>query len=212
MLIQLHKNATTTPAIRDYIRTCGKPVRTLARELKLNVGTVRKWRGRQDAQDVSHQPHSLQTTLSRPQELLVVELRKTLLLSLDDLTAITRKHICPEASRSAIGRLLGREGVSRLADLIPREEGEAAPKKTFKDYAPGYLHIDLKELPQMPDENRESYLCVAIDRASRWVYFEVLPDLCPRGYKTAQGTHDFLLRLAKACPFTRRAQARSRRF
>ena len=115
MLIQLHKNATTTPAIRDYIRTCGKPVRTLARELGLNVGTVCKWRGRQDAQDVSHQPHSLQTTLSRPQELLVVELRKTLLLSLDDLTAITRKHICPEASRSAIGRLLGREGVSRLA-------------------------------------------------------------------------------------------------
>ena len=47
----------------------------------------------------------------------------------------------------------------------------------------------------MPDEDRESYLCVAIDRASRWVYFEVLPD------KTAQGTHDFLLRLAKACPF-----------
>ena len=78
---------------------------------------------------------------------------------------------------------------------MPTEEGEAAPKKTFKDYVPGYLHIDLKELPQMPDENRKSYLCVAIDRASRWVYFEILPD------KTAKGTHDFLNLPARVCPF-----------
>lgn len=195
MLIQLHKNAKTTPSMRDYIRTCGKPIKILARELQLNVGTVRKWRESTSSQDASHQPHTLNTTLSRSQELLVVELRKTLLLSLDDLTAITRRHICPEASRSGLGRLLQREGVSRLADLVPREEGEAAPKKTFKDYAPGYLHVDLKELPQMPDESRKSYLCVAIDRASRWVYFEVLPD------KAAQGTHDFLLRLTQVCPF-----------
>ena len=47
----------------------------------------------------------------------------------------------------------------------------------------------------MPDETSKSYLCVAIDRASRWVYFEILPD------KTAQGTHDFVQRLTQACPF-----------
>lgn len=195
MLIHLHKKATTTPATRDHIRTCGKPVKTLARELNLNAGTVRKWRGREDNRDASHRPHNMRTTLSRPQELLVVELRRTLLLSLDDLVAITQKHICDAASRSGIARLLVREGVSRLADLVPAEESAAKPKKTFKDYAPGYLHIDLKELPQMPDETRKSYLCVAIDRASRWVYFEILPD------KTAQSTQGFVQRLAKACPF-----------
>jgi transposase InsO family protein len=195
MLIHLHKKATTTPAIRDYIRTCGKPIKTVARELNLNAATVRKWRERKSVQDASHRPHRMQTTLSRPQELLVIELRRTLLLSLDDLTAITRRYIHAEASRAAIGRLLKREGISRLADLLPTEAGEAAPKKTFKDYAPGYLHIDLKELPQMPDESRESYLCVAIDRASRWVYFEILPD------KTAKGTQGFIERLAKVCPF-----------
>ena len=195
MLIHLHKKATTTPAIREYIRTCGKPIKVLARELKLNLATVRKWRGRESVQDASHRPHRMNTTLSRSQELLVIELRRTLLLSLDDLVAITRAHLCPHASRAAIGRLLAREGISRLADLMPVAEGEAAPKKTFKDYAPGYLHIDLKELPQMPDESRRSYLCVAIDRASRWVYFEILPD------KTAQGTQGFVERLAKACPF-----------
>jgi hypothetical protein len=170
MLIRLHKKATTTPAVRDDIRICGKPIKTLARELNLNVATVRKWRERESGQDASHRPHRLQTTLSRSQELLVVELRRTLLLSLDDLTAITRAHIYPQASRAAIGQLLKREGLSRLAELMPVGEGEAAPKKTFKDDAPGYLHIDLKTLPQMPDESRESYLCVAIDRASRWVY------------------------------------------
>lgn len=195
MLIRLHQKATTTPAIREYIRTCGKPVKALARELKLNVGTVRKWRGRADTQDASHRPLRMQTTLNPAQETLVVELRRTLLLSLDDLTAITRAHIHPDASRAALGRLLQREGVSRLADLMPMAEGETAPHKTFQDYAPGYLHIDLKELPRMPDEADQSYLCVAIDRASRWVYFEILPD------KTAQGTRGFLQRLAAACPF-----------
>jgi transposase InsO family protein len=195
MLIRLHKKATTTPAIREYIRDCGKPVKALARELNLNVGTVRKWRGREDAQDASHRPHTMQTTLSPAQEALVVELRRTVLLSLDDLVAVTRAHIHPGASRAAVGRLLKREGVSRLADLLPAEEGGAAPKKTFKDYAPGYLHIDLKELPRMPDEADKTYLCVAIDRASRWVYFEILPD------KTAQGTRGFLERLAENCPF-----------
>jgi transposase-like protein len=195
MLIRLHKKATTTPAIREYIRTSPKGVKALARELNLNPGTVRKWRGREDTQDASRRPHKMQTTLSPAQEALVVELRRTVLLSLDDLVAVTRAHIHPDASRAAIGRLLAREGVSRLADLMPAEEGGAKPKKTFKDYAPGYLHIDLKELPRMPDEADKSYLCVAIDRASRWVYFEILPD------KTAQGTKGFLERLAAACPF-----------
>lgn len=195
MLIHLHKKATTTPAIREYIRTCGKPIKVLARELNLNVNTVRKWRGREESQDASHRPHHLQTTLSPAQETLVVELRRTLYLSLDDLVAVTREHIHPQASRAALGRLLKREGVSRLADLIPRAEGETGPVKTFKDYAPGYLHIDLKELPRMPDEADKSSLAVAIDRASRWVYFEVLPD------KTAQGTRAFVERLAAVCPF-----------
>lgn len=144
MLIRLHKKATTTPAIREYIRTCGKPIKVLARELNLNVATVRKWREREETQDASHRPQRMHTPLSPAQETLVVELRRTVLLSLDDLTAITRAHIHPEASRAAIGRLLKRAGVSRLADLIPVEAGAVTPKKTFKDYAPGYLHIDLR--------------------------------------------------------------------
>ncbi len=196
MLINLHKKATTTPATRDYIRTSGKPVKTLARELNLHPNTVRKWRGRKTNQDASHRPHTMQTTLTRKQELLVIELRCMLLLSLDDLTAIVKEYINSMASRSGISRLLVREGISRLTDLIPKEEADnKKPIKTFKDYAPGFVHIDLKTLPKMPDEDRCSYLAVAIDRASRWVYFEVLPN------KTAKNTQGFVERLVEKAPF-----------
>ena len=35
--------------------------------------------------------------------------------------------------------------------------------KPFKTYEPGYLHVDVKYLPQMQDETRRRYLFVAID-------------------------------------------------
>jgi hypothetical protein len=38
---------------------------------------------------------------------------------------------------------------------------------------PGFLHIDIKNLPLMPDETARRYLFVAIDRATRWVYIEI---------------------------------------
>jgi hypothetical protein len=57
--------------------------------------------------------------------------------------------------------------VSDLRDLVEQESGVPAVKKTFKDYEPGFLHIDIKYLPQMPDETARRYLFVAIDRATR---------------------------------------------
>lgn len=44
--------------------------------------------------------------------------------------------------------------------------------KTFKDYAPGYVHVDINYLPAIADEKGRPYLSVAIDRASQWVYLE----------------------------------------
>ncbi|MDC8757115.1 integrase core domain-containing protein, partial [Janthinobacterium fluminis] len=42
-------------------------------------------------------------------------------------------------SRSGIARLLKREGMARLEDVIPKAEGETiSAKKTFKDYEPGF--------------------------------------------------------------------------
>ena len=59
---------------------------------------------------------------------------------------------------------------------------------------PGYVHIDVKYLPQMADERSRSYLFVAIDRATRWVFVAV------KGNKTAASARSFLKALHRACP------------
>ncbi len=172
MNLNLHRHARTTPAIRQELRESTKSERELAREYNLN-----------------------RATLSPVQEQVVVALRQTLLLPLDDLLAVTREFIHPAVSRSGLDRCLRRHGVSNLSALIPQPEGEAKPVKTFKDYEPGFVHIDVKYLPQMPDEAAHQYLFVAIDRASRWVYVEILPE------KTATNARDFLRRLIAKAPF-----------
>ena len=54
--------------------------------------------------------------------------------------------------------------------------------------------MDVKFLPQMQDQTRRSYLFVAIDRATRWVFVQIKPN------KTAASAKAFLNALGKACP------------
>ena len=126
--------------------------------------------------------------------MLVVELRRMLLLPLDDLLVVTREFINPDVSRSALDRCLRRHEVSNLKSLQPQIEGQTKPLKTFKDYEPGFIHIDIKYLPQMPDETRRRYLFVAIDRATRWVYMRSYRD------QTETSSVDFLRRLKSVAP------------
>jgi hypothetical protein len=108
----------------------------------------------------------------------VLALRQSLYLPLDDLLFITKQYINPAVARAGIARLLKREGMSRLTDLIATAEGEKiTPKKTFKDYEPGFIHVDIKYLPQMQDEMSRRYLFVAIDRATRWVFMHIYDDM-----------------------------------
>ncbi|MDK2127116.1 DDE-type integrase/transposase/recombinase, partial [Parachitinimonas caeni] len=122
--------------------------------------------------------------------------RTTLLLPLDDLLAVTRRFIHAEASRSGVNRLLVREGVGNLKQLQAslHPESPEGPRKGFKDYAPGYFHVDIKYLPQMPDETARRYLFVAIDRATRWVFLRIYAD------QSEASSVDFLSRLHKASP------------
>ena len=66
-----------------------------------------------------------------------------------DLLVVVREFLNPSVSRSGLDRCLRRHGVAHLRELMPEAEGERAAKKTFKDYVPGFLHIDIKYLPQM---------------------------------------------------------------
>ncbi len=60
---------------------------------------------------------------------------------------------------------LKRRDVPTLAQLARQDadDNEKPRHKPFKDYEPGYIHIDIKHLPQMPDEEQKRYLYVAID-------------------------------------------------
>ena len=69
-----------------------------------------------------------------------------------------------------------------------------APPKTFKDYEPGFVYVDIKYLPRMPGETQRRYLFVAIDRATRWVYLRTYRD------QSERSSSDFPRRLKQAAP------------
>jgi len=192
MMIALHKNARTTPATRAQIAASSASAASLAVRFGITQATVYKWKKRTSVEDASHTAHRLQTTLTPAQERVAVELRRTLLLPLDDLLAVTREFICAQASRSGLDRCLRRHGVGNLNALKPAQP--CAGHKSFKSYEPGYLHMDVKYLPQMADETQRRYLFVAIDRATRWVFVAIKKN------KTAASAKAFLHALHKACP------------
>ena len=103
MMIALHKNARTTPAIRAEIAASSDRAAVLALRFGITEATVYKWKKRTSVHDASHTPQRLQTNLTPVQERVVVELRRTLLLPLDDLLAATRELICPKATDSKEG-------------------------------------------------------------------------------------------------------------
>ncbi len=200
MVIRLHANATTSPKIRREIQSAPPEVsdRELARRYGVTVDTIRRWRKRDSVEDRSHTPHRLQTRLTPEQEIVVVEIRRTLLLPLDDLLVVTREFINPDVSRSGLDRCLRRHGVSNLrklkAELAAAEGEEAVEKKAFKVYEPGFIHIDVKYLPLLAGEKQRRYLFVAIDRATRWVFLQV------KRSKTAKAARAFLRAVVAACP------------
>ena len=192
MLIKLHSQSKTTPKVRSAIQASDELAWVLADRHGTTEQTVWKWRKRDSVADRSHTAHRLQTMLTPAQEAVAVALRKTLLVSLDDLLAVVREFLNPNVSRSGLDRCLRRHGVGNLRDLKAK-----APKpkhSAFKAYEPGYMHVDVKYLPQMADESRRRYLFVAIDRATRWVFIRIFTA------KTAANARRYLRDLERACP------------
>lgn len=107
--------------------------------------------------------------------------------------AVTHEFISDKVSRSGLDRCLRRHGVGNLNALKPSEP--AQPHKAFKSDVPGYVHVDMKYLPQMQHETKRRCLFVAIDRATRWVFVQI------KFNKTAAASAKaFLKALHKACP------------
>ena len=197
---QVHAQARTTPRTRAEIKDSPASIAQLAELYNITRATARKWKHRDSPDDLSHRPHTLHTTLSPVQEAIAVELRRLLFLPLDDLLAVVREFVNPQVSRAGLDRCLRRHGVSSLRELQAQAQAQAdagtadKPVKTFKDYEPGFVHVDIKYLPQMPDERQRRYLFVAIDRATRWVFMHIYAD------QSEDSSVDFLQRLERAAP------------
>lgn len=164
----LHGTATTTHAIRAKIQASEASINELARLYNINPKTVRKWKNRDSVEDLKCGSKPGQgSVLTDVDEAVIVETRRKTLLPLDDLYDLLLPVI-PVLTRSNLHRCLQRHGSSCLADLLPAEEKRQT--KAFKDYAPGYLHIDTAQINLGRDK---WYLFVAIDRATRYAYVEL---------------------------------------
>lgn len=136
MKISLPPRARTTQAIHKEHQESKQGSRPLARQHGLGRATLQKC-PRDTVQDVSHWPHRLQTTLTAAREAIVVYLRQSLLLSLDDLLTAAWEFLNPAVSRAGLDRYLCRN----LNALQPAPE--AKPMET-KGCEPGLVHIDVK--------------------------------------------------------------------
>lgn len=190
-LITLHKNATTTQETQLASQPSAGSDYKVAAPYGISRDKVRRWRARDSVADGSHAPHRLQTTLKAKQQELVIYLRRKLQLSLDDLLAVVREFIHPDKSRSALDRLPRRRGESRLP-----EPAKPAPElQTFKDSEPRFVHVDVKYLPQMADEDSRCCAFVAIDQATHWVFMAIAKA------RTAAPARRFLKALEDKAPF-----------
>ena len=198
MNIKLHVKARTTPAVRAEIQALKHLSNAeIARRFNISFPTAKRWKEAEDGvHDRSHCPHRIKATLSPAQEAVVVLIREKLRIGLDDLLAVVKEFIEPKMSRSALDRMLRRHKVPSLKALAmaEKERGETPPGKGFKDYEPGFIHMDIKYLPKLEGEASRRYLFVAIDRCTRWVFTKIYDD------QTEASSTDFLRRLHEACP------------
>jgi hypothetical protein len=130
--------------------------------------------GAKDCQDHSSRPHKLPWKATEEERAIVCALRRSTGFPLDNLTFVVT-HFLPHLNRDAVYRILKAEGLGRLppAQQRKRESG------TFKDYVLGFVHMDIKHLPELGTANgerRKRYLDVAIDRCSRWLHLAVQDD------------------------------------
>lgn len=145
-----HSNATTNIRMRNEIGNSKETNLELSVKYGISLNTIRKWRKRDIFEDKSSRPKTIHYSMSELDMLIAVELRSITWWSLDEITEAVNPQE-PEKIRSAVYRTFVREGVNK----VPEKENEKAKK--FKEYDPGYLHIDVTYLPRI--NGKKYYLC-----------------------------------------------------
>ena len=181
--MNVHRNAKTTPQMRQLIATRAHQGWTYARiadALGLSVRTVAKWvaRARQATLgDGSSRPHHQPRRTSPRVEAAIVALRRSRATAWQISAAL-------RMPRSTVTRILARVGLNRVALVEP----VPAVQRYEWPHVGDLLHIDLKRLGRVAvvghrihgDRRRRArrvgweYLHIAIDDATRLTYAEVL--------------------------------------
>ena len=183
-----HSNAKTNIHIRQEI----KKNRTLTvEELSLRYcvsrQTICKWRKAETPEDNSCAPKKITYALTEEEKGLAITLRRSTWFSLDEIWEMLLDNN-PTISRSSVSRCFVKAGINK----VPKEQREKAKK--FKEYSPGYLHMDVTYLPKL--DGRKKYLFVAIDRATRVIFYWIYNN------KEASSTVDFMDKVIDFFPFT----------
>ncbi|MGH8764664.1 MAG: IS481 family transposase [Burkholderiales bacterium] len=187
--MNIHKNARLTLARRiEMVKSIverGLTPAEAAAEAGVSHPTARKWLGRYLAHgevglvDRSSRPLVSPHSISPAKALVIVELRRRRLIQARIAASIG-------VSKSTVGRVLARAGLSRLKDLEPSE-----PVVRYEHAHPGdMIHIDTKKLGRIErmshritGDRRDSvdgagweYLFVAIDDHARIGFTDLYPD------------------------------------
>ena len=173
-----HSQSKTNVHSRSEINKSNESNSSLAVKYKVSANTIIKWQRRIVFEDKSSRPNSIAYSLSDIEQALVVHIRKTTWWALDEITEMAFPSN-PTTKRSAVSRVFVRNKINK----VPEKVKEKALK--FKEYEPGYLHMDVTYLPKL--RGIKYYLFVAIDRATRSLYFKIYDA------KTADNAEAFML-------------------
>src|SRR3954465_12732296 len=195
LMLAIHPDARTAPAVRAEIARSSEPSGVLAKRYGVSTETVRKWRKRGPAEcrDRSSRPRKLPWKASEEERAVVCELRRATGFPLDDLTFVVR-HFLPHPGRDNVCRILKAAGLSRR----PAPAKPETPASKFKEHELGFVHVDVKHLPELRTaggELRKRHLFVAIDRRSRLAHLAVRDD------ETEASARAFLEEAVAAFPF-----------
>jgi len=183
--MRYHANATTNYKQRQVIKESSDDYRTLANQFQVSLGTIHNWKHSPVAQDKSCVPHTISYALNEYEQQVICGIRQMEWHSPQDIVLLLESLI-PQLNKTNCYRTLVRAGINKK----PEEKRQT---KKFKQYEPGYIHIDLFYLPKLNGERQ--YVYVAIDRSTRMVYIAVKPD------KSAVSSLEFLKEAVAFFPF-----------
>lgn len=182
-----HSNAVTNVRLRAEIKNSKLSQKELILKYNVSDKTITKWKNREVFEDKTSRPNGIKYALSSLEMLIAINLRTLTWWALDEITEIIKPDD-PTKIRSAVYRTFVRAGINK----VPRKQKEKAKK--FKEYDPGYLHMDVTYLPKI--NGVKYYLFVAIDRATRTLYYKVYDA------KSSENTESFMQECLDFFPFT----------